>query len=60
MFASEKSYAQIAELRGNRTVTVRNTLYRIWDQLRIKTKQELSIWAVRNGIMDDLAVGEDP
>ncbi len=60
LFASGKSYAQIAELRGNRNVTVRNTLYRIQDKLRIKTKQELVIWAVRNGLMDDIVVGEEP
>ena len=60
LFASGKSYAQIAEVRGNKTVTVRNTLYRIQGKLRIETKQELVIWAVRNGLMDDVVVGEDP
>ena len=29
MFAGGKSYAQIAEARGNKTVTVRNAIYRI-------------------------------
>ncbi len=57
LFASGKSYTQIAEARGNSTVTVRNTLYRIQDKLGIGTKQELVIWAVRNGLLDDVVVG---
>ena len=59
LFASGTSYTEIAEARGNSTVTVRNTLYRIQDKLGIKTKQELVIWAVRNGLMDDVVVGVD-
>ena len=57
LFASGKSYTEIAESRGNSTVTVRNTLYRIQDKLGVKTKQELVIWAVRNGLLDDVEVG---
>ena len=57
LFASGRSYAQIAEARGNSTVTVRNTLYRVQDKLGVKTKQELVIWTVRNGLLDDVAVG---
>ena len=57
LFASGRSYAQIAEARGNSTVTVRNTLYRIQDKLGVKTKQELVIWTVRNGLLDDVVVG---
>ena len=40
-------------------MTVRNTLYRIQDRLGIKTKQELVVWAVRNGLLDDVVVGGD-
>ena len=54
LFASGKSYTQVAEARGNSTVTVRNTLYRIQDKLGVKTKQELVIWAVRNGLLDNV------
>ncbi len=57
LFASGKSYAQIAEARSNSTVTVRNSLYRIQDKLGISTKRELMIWAVRNGLLDDVVVG---
>ena len=49
LFSSGRSYAEIAEVRGNSTVTVRNNLYRVQDKLGIATKQELVIWAVRNG-----------
>ena len=44
LFARGGSYVQIAQARGNSTVTVRNTIYRIQDKLGIKTKQELVIW----------------
>lgn len=56
LFARGRSYTQIAETRKRTTVTVRNTLYRIQDKLGIKTKQELVVWAVRNGLVNDEAV----
>ena len=59
LFASGRSYSQIAEARGNSVVTIRNTLYRIQDKLSIGTKQELVIWAVRSGLLDDVVVGVD-
>ena len=59
LFASGTSYARIADARGNSAVTVRNTLYRIQDKLGVKTKQELVIWAVRNGLLDDVVVGRN-
>ncbi len=59
LFASGRPYTEIAEARGKSTVTVRNTLYRIQDKLGIRTKQELVIWAVRNGLVDDIVVGGD-
>ena len=48
-----------AEAKGNSSVTIRNTLYRIQDKLGIKSKQELVIWAVRNDLVNDVAVGRD-
>ena len=51
-FAQGLSYAEIAELRGNQPVTVRNAVYGIQDKLKIETKQELVVWAVRNGLLD--------
>ena len=57
MFAAGKSYAEIAEARGNKTVSVRNAMYRIQDKLGVKTKQEVVVWAVRNGLLDDVDRG---
>ena len=54
LFSSGKSYAQIAELRGNSPVTIRNAVYRIQDKLGLRTKQEIVVWAVRNGLLDEL------
>ena len=54
MFAGGNTYAQIAEARGNKTVTVRNAIYRIQDKLGVTTKQEIVVWAVRNGLLDDI------
>ena len=57
LFASGASNTEIAEARRNSTVTVRNTLYRIQDKIGAKSKQELVIWAVRNGLVDHVDVG---
>ena len=54
LFASGKSYAQIAEAKGNKIVTVRNSVYRIQDKLGVDTKQEMVVWAVKNGLLDDV------
>ena len=58
LFASGRSYTQIAESSGNRALTVRNTLYCIQKKLNVKTKQDLVIWAVRNGLLNH-AKGEN-
>lgn len=52
LFAQGLSYARIAERRGNQPVTIRNAVYGIQDKLGIETKQELVVWAVRNGLLD--------
>ena len=59
LFASGRSYVEIAAERGISVVTVRNTLYRIQDKLGIRTKQELVVWAVRNGLLDEVVAGVD-
>ena len=53
LFAQGWSYPKIAEARGNQPVTIRNAIYGIQDKLGIETKQELVVWAVRNGLLDD-------
>ena len=55
LFAEGRSYAEIAQVRGNRPLTIRNAIYGIRDKLGVKTKQELVVWAVRNGLLDDYA-----
>ena len=57
LFSQGQSYAQIAQLRGNRPLTVRNAIYGIQDKLAIETKQELVVWAVRHGLLDDVEPG---
>ena len=52
MFAGGKSYAQIAEANGNKVVTVRNSIYRIQNKLGVDTKQEMVVWAVKNGLLE--------
>ena len=54
LFAGGKSYAQIAKANGSKVVTVRNAVYRIQDKLGVDTKQEMVVWAVKNGLLDDV------
>lgn len=54
LFSQGLSYAKIAEIRGNQPVTIRNAIYGIQDKLGIDTKQELVVWAVRSGLLDDM------
>ena len=51
-FAEGMSYSAIADSRGNRPVTVRNTIYHIQNKLGLGSKQEVVVWAVRNGLVD--------
>ena len=52
-FSQGMSYAEIAEARGVQPVTIRNAVYGIQDKLRLRTKQEIVVWAVHNGLLDD-------
>lgn len=54
LFSQGQSYAKIAEIRGNQPLTIRNAIYGIQDKLGIETKQELVVWAVRSGLLDDI------
>ena len=53
LFAEGKSYAQIAEARGNKASTIKNAIYRIQEKLGVESKQEIVVWAVRNGLLDE-------
>ena len=52
-FCRGMSYAAIADARGVKPVTIRNALYGIQSKLGLGTKQEIVVWAVRNGLLDD-------
>ena len=51
-FAKGMSYSAIAESRGIRPVTIRNTVSGIQNKLGFDSKQEVIVWAVRNGLLD--------
>ena len=52
-FSRGMSYAAIAEAREVKVVTIRNAIYTIQVKLGLGTKQEIVVWAVRNGLLDD-------
>ena len=52
-FCRGLSYARIAEARGVKSVTIRNAVYAIQGKLSLDSKQEMVVWAVRNGLLDD-------
>ena len=53
MYVQGMSYTDIASVKGNKPLTVRNSVYGIQRKLRVKTKQELAVWAVRSGLLDE-------
>ena len=55
-FAQGMPYARIAEALGVSTATVRNAIYRIQNKLGVESKQEIVVWAVQNGLLDDVVV----
>ena len=57
LFSQGLTYAEIADIRGNKWVTIRNAIYGIQNKLGIATKRELVVWAVRNGLLDDWELG---
>ena len=53
LFCRGMSYARIAEAREVKPVTIRNAVYGIQRKLEFGSKQEMVVWAVRNGLLDD-------
>ncbi len=53
LFAEGMSYAEIGEARGNRPLTIRNAIYAIRNKLGARSSQEMAVWAVRNGLLDN-------
>ena len=58
-FARGRSYAQVAEVLGVKMMTVRNAIYRIQNKLGVGSRQELVVWAVRNGLVGDEEANDD-
>ena len=56
-FSRGMSYSKIAEARGVKPVTIRNAVYGIQSKLAVSSKQEIVVWAVRNGLLDDERTG---
>ena len=52
-FCRGLSYARIARGWGVKPVTIRNAIYGIQGKLGVGSKQEMVVWAVRNGLQDD-------
>ena len=52
-FSRGMSYVTIAKAREVRVVTIRNAIYTIQVKLGLDSKQEIVVWAVRNGLLDD-------
>ena len=52
-FSQGMSYAAIAKARGVKPVTIRNAVYTVQAKVGVDSKQEIVVWAVRNGLLDD-------
>ena len=52
-FCRGMSYVAMAEARGVKVVTIRNAIYTIQVKLGVASKQEIVVWAVRNGLLDE-------
>ena len=55
-FSQGMSYPAIAEERGVKTVTISDAIHSIQVKLDAGRKQEIVLWAVRNGLLDDRGV----
>ena len=53
MFAEGLTYQEIGEIRNNSALTVRNAVSGIQRKLGFKTRQQMVLWAVRTGLVDD-------
>ena len=51
IFASGSNYAETGAALEIRPVTIRNTIYRIRNKLRVRNVQELVLWAARNELL---------
>ena len=52
-FSQGMSYKEIAAARKVQPVTIRNVMYTIQEKLGVASKQEIVVWAAKNGLLDD-------
>ena len=52
LFSRGMTYAEIADAIGYPPLSVRNVIYGIQNKLKVKSKQELVVHAVRGGLLD--------
>ena len=52
LFSQGMTYTEIADAIGYRPLSVRNVIYGIQNKLKVKSKQELVVHAVRGGLLD--------
>ena len=53
LFAEGLTYQEIGEIRNNSGLTVRNAVSGLQKKLGFKTRQQMVVWAVRVGLVDD-------
>ena len=56
LFTEGLTYQEIGEIRNNSALTVRNAVSGAQKKLGFKTRQQMVIWAVRAGVVDDVSV----
>ena len=55
LFTEGLTYQEIGEIRNNSALTVRNAVSGVQKKLGFKTRQQMVIWAVRAGVVDDVS-----
>ena len=53
LYAQGRSYREIGDIRNNSFLTVRNTVSSVQRKLGFTTRQQLVVWAVRAGLLED-------
>ena len=52
LFCQGMSHSEIGEVMGYRPLSIRNLIYSIQNKLKVKSKQEMVVRAVRSGLLD--------
>ena len=54
-FAAGLSYQEIGDVREISAVTVRNAVSGVQKKLGFRTRQQMVVWAIRAGVVDDVS-----